>query len=109
VTSSRGMVATRNWTLDEALAFLRRAIPEADRAGYVLGLYGSVVMHGIGRDLDILAEPKRFGTNAYALLYALDVAAGAPLLRSTIDAGILADSCLLRFATGAVLDLRIGR
>lgn len=47
------------WTLQQAQSFLRAFTPEIEAAGYIVGLYGSVIRYGRGRDLDLMFSPTR--------------------------------------------------
>jgi predicted nucleotidyltransferase len=49
----------RSWDLIEACAFIRIIAPELLRAGWGVGLTGSVLLHGFSRnDLDIIVYPQ---------------------------------------------------
>lgn len=45
-------------TLEQALVRYRLLLPVAERSGYLLSIYGSVLT-GQGRDLDLIAVPFR--------------------------------------------------
>lgn len=64
------MSRPKGWTIEEAVGALRALSPVAERAGYMLAMYGSVATKGEGADLDLLAVPWR-PTSSIELLAAL--------------------------------------
>lgn len=49
----------RKATINDALHFIRAMSEPANGLGYVLAPYGSTVLNGRGRDIDIIAVPWR--------------------------------------------------
>jgi len=49
------------WKLEEAVRFIKEIDPLFRGTGWALALYGSVLHHGEGRDLDLLAVPMIVG------------------------------------------------
>jgi hypothetical protein len=47
------------WTLERASAYVAALAEDARRAGWVVGIYGSTLTSGKGRDLDLLCVPSR--------------------------------------------------
>lgn len=57
------------WTRDDAILIYRALLhPAAEQYGFSAALYGSVILHGEGNDLDVFMIPQRENPDMAALL-----------------------------------------
>jgi hypothetical protein len=93
------------WTLDRALSFFRSITQPFQKAGWLVSLYGSVLIQGHGRDLDLIAVPWRPDAN---VMEAVDIIRN--LYGATIEddkEGIMGRSAIaLKLMDESVVDIQ---
>lgn len=74
------------WTLDKAQHVMRGIELAAQRTGYYAAMYGSVLTHGEGRDLDIVMVPWRHSCSYESALTGILSLYGGHIVDSYIGA-----------------------
>lgn len=90
------------WTLERASAYVAALAEDARRAGWMVGLYGSTLTTGRGRDLDLFCVPCRPHPDREAFESLLGAAATTDVHPSAWDTSL---GAAYRLADGSIVDV----
>lgn len=80
----------KRWSIEEAQSLFREIEPIAKSHGFLLAVAGSVITHGQGQDLDLVAVPNSSESNRDSMLRAVAAHIGISLpgIHHTQESGI---------------------
>lgn len=99
----------KKWTIAKAQTLFREIEPIATSYGFLLCVAGSVIAHGEGRDLDLVAVPTRSDSDRDTMLRAVADTMGISLpgIRHTeangISVGLLYESKMIDFFVASII------